>query len=79
MSDAFTSTGLLTEGYKLTLDHSLPIVSGKVRVTIEPFETSKKMSVQQWQSFISETYGCFADDQIERGDQGYFEVRDVIE
>ena len=32
-----------------------------------------------WHTFIQETYGCLADDPIERGDQGDYDVREVIE
>ncbi len=32
-----------------------------------------------WQKFIAETYGCFADDPIARGDQGRYEIRETIE
>jgi len=31
-----------------------------------------------WQKFIKDTYGCLADDPIERGEQGEYEVREVI-
>lgn len=32
-----------------------------------------------WQKFIAETYGCFSDDPIVRGDQGSYEIRETIE
>ncbi|MBM3236918.1 hypothetical protein FJZ31_11560 [Candidatus Poribacteria bacterium] len=32
-----------------------------------------------WHDFIKETYGCLADDPIERGPQGKYEIREVIE
>ena len=28
-----------------------------------------------WRDFVAETYGCLADDPIERGDQGWYEDR----
>jgi len=31
-----------------------------------------------WQKFIEDTYGCLADDPIERGEQGEYEVREII-
>ena len=34
---------------------------------------------EEWQSFIEKTYGCLADDPIERGDQGEFEIREEID
>ena len=32
-----------------------------------------------WLAFVNETYGCLAEDPIERGDQGMYEVREAIE
>ena len=31
----------------------------------------------EWQAFVNETYGCLADDPIERGEQGVYEIREV--
>ncbi|ETX05248.1 hypothetical protein [Candidatus Entotheonella palauensis] len=31
--------------------------------------------IEDWQSFIQATYGCLADDPIERGAQGDYETR----
>jgi hypothetical protein len=39
--------------------------------------TSKISS--DWAQFIEETNGCLADDPIERGEQGEYEVRETIE
>lgn len=79
MGDSYISTGLLTDGCKLILDRDLPLVSGKVRVTVEPIEGTNEPSIQQWQDFIDETYGCFSDAPIKRGVQGGFETRDLVE
>jgi len=39
-----------------------------------------KTEQKQWPSgFFEETYGCLADDPIERGEQGKCDVRDSIE
>ncbi len=32
----------------------------------------------EWQAFVNETYGCLADDPIERGEQGVYEIREVL-
>ena len=32
----------------------------------------------EWRAFVSETYGCLADDPIERGEQGTYEIREVL-
>jgi len=42
---------------------------------IVPMSTSK---TTEWQNFINQTYGCLADDPIERPDQGEYEVRERI-
>ncbi len=33
----------------------------------------------EWLAFVNETYGCLADDPIERDEQGTYEVRESIE
>ena len=43
---------------------------------VEQTEAINKQS--EWHSFIQETYGCLSDTPIERGDQGAYEVREVI-
>ena len=42
-------------------------------------ETIKSDTQSSWHEFINATYGCLADDPIERGDQGKYEIREVIE
>lgn len=32
----------------------------------------------EWHNFIQKPYGCLADTPIERGDQGEYEIREVI-
>ena len=32
-----------------------------------------------WKDFITETYGCLSDAPIQRGDQGYYEMRKEME
>lgn len=39
---------------------------------------NKRDLAQDWHQFIEETYGCLAEDPIERGDQGKFEIREEI-
>ncbi|MCP4663344.1 MAG: hypothetical protein GY856_48750 [bacterium] len=31
-----------------------------------------------WLDFVAETYGCLADDPIQRGDQGRYESRETL-
>ena len=44
---------------------------------VHPEETNHDLS--DWQKFVRETYGCLADDPIDRGDQGSLEIREVFE
>ena len=37
------------------------------------------VQLSNWPSFIEQTYGSLADDPIERGNQGQYEVREAIE
>ena len=42
-------------------------------------EITESEPEREWLAFIERTYGCLADDPIERGEQGEFEVREAIE
>ncbi len=33
---------------------------------------------QEWISFVESTYRCLSDDPLERGEQGYFEIREAV-
>ncbi len=44
-----------------------------------PAVTPQNTQVSDWHTFIEQTYGSLADDPLERGDQGQFEAREVIE
>ncbi len=52
------------------------LISPPDSVTVAPQSTVETSS---WQKFIEDTYGCLADDPIKRGEQGQYEVREVIE
>ena len=43
------------------------------------YEPRRKMTREEWESFINETYGSLADDPIERGADLPLEVRDDVE
>jgi hypothetical protein len=47
-------------------------------VSVPSISQSPKTDEQEWMNFVNETYGCLADDPIERGDQGVFEKRETI-
>jgi len=38
----------------------------------------KGKKITDWKEFIESTYGSMADDQIYRGEQGQYEIREVI-
>ncbi|MFH0824887.1 MAG: hypothetical protein V2B18_19205, partial [Pseudomonadota bacterium] len=41
--------------------------------------TEPRDEVFEWRRFIEDTYGCLADDPIERGDQGRYEIREAAQ
>jgi hypothetical protein len=47
---------------------------------IRSLETSSASddAANNWKEFVASTYGCLADAPIERGEQGEFEVRDLL-
>jgi hypothetical protein len=52
----------------------------KTEVFAQTEEEMTKSDIKlNWHHFIKETYGCLADDPIERGFQGEYEIREVIE
>ena len=42
------------------------------------YHTQKNNIKSNWQEFIRNNYGCLADAPIERGEQGNYEIREVI-
>lgn len=44
----------------------------------EDFQNPKTLDDSNWKKFIEATYGCMADDQIKRGEQGEYELREGI-
>jgi hypothetical protein len=54
----------------------------KALVNPEPSVTAMPQGddpLSSWHSFIKQTYGSLAHDPIERGNQGQYEVREVVE
>jgi len=45
---------------------------------VERETRATRQARQDWLAFVHETYGCLADDPIERGDQGRYEVRENL-
>ena len=44
--------------------------------TSNQIDIAGKNSKTDWKQFVEETYGCLADDPIERGEQGIYEIRE---
>lgn len=61
----------------LKLELPVEVPDADYEVTVRPLP--KEMSQEEWVAFINRTYGSLANDPIERGPQGDYEVRDEIE
>lgn len=46
---------------------------------IDALEPTLYATESDWIAFVNETYGCLANDPIERGEQGTYEFRETIE
>ena len=71
-------------------DGYLEILYRIIQALMQPLETvmvtsHSTMNAQNdaqsvaWHHFIEQTFGCLADDPIERGEQGEYEIREAIE
>lgn len=63
--------------YKIIKVFESPIRNKKLALP-KTRKINKRELEQDWHQFIEETYGCLAEDPIERGDQGKFEIREEI-
>ncbi len=54
------------------------IPASKKKITKTEFGKNEEEENPEWFSFIESTYGCLCDDPLERGEQGEFEIREVI-
>jgi hypothetical protein len=43
-----------------------------------PLTETGEAQLSNWSNFIEQTYGSFADEPLERGDQGQYEVREPL-
>ncbi|MBU1660825.1 MAG: hypothetical protein KKD28_05060 [Chloroflexi bacterium] len=51
-------------------------------ITISPHVATSSqydVSTRDWRHFVEQMYGCLADDPIERGEQGKYEIREAME
>ena len=74
---------LLKEEIEGVQDNHLEILYRIIRALAGPLDSVelghlKASETLIWEEFIQTTYGCLADDPIERGDQGQYEVREGI-
>ncbi len=69
-------------------DRYLEILYRIIQALINPLDIApphttaspqSNIGTMDWHNFIDQTYGCLADDPIERGEQGDYEIREVIE
>ena len=64
-------------------DDYLEVLYKIIKIFEAPREVGLKTTVAQrdgafdWHAFIAQTYGSLADDPIERGDQGRYEIREA--
>jgi hypothetical protein len=79
-----TKEMVIEEINKLPVEN-LEVVYRIIRALESPSKRSSQMIINQttpneneteWHTFIHETYGCLADANISRGDQGVFETRE---
>ena len=66
----------------LHLDVPVSVTQTEIEVTLiikEFSETEEQKSRLEWQKFIDETCGSLADENLQRPQQGNYEVREIIE
>ncbi len=51
----------------------------KIVKALQPQPKAANDDLSEWRVFVSETYGSLADDPIERGEQGTYEIREAFE
>jgi hypothetical protein len=75
---------LIKDGVDKVQDKYLEVLYRIIQVLMSPPDLvtvapQGRVEALSWREFIENTYGCLADDPIERGEQGQYEVREVIE
>ena len=71
---------LLKEEIDKVQDNYLRVLYQIIKALENPpvFEHSHSLEISNWKDFIDATYGCMADALIDRGEQGVYEIREVI-
>jgi len=65
----------IQDGYLEVLYRIVKALINPSTVAIMP----QNVQVSDWHIFVEQTYGSLSDDPITRGDQGQFEIREIIE
>ncbi|SLM31657.1 conserved hypothetical protein [Desulfamplus magnetovallimortis] len=66
----------IIKAFEYIPDSSQNIMNSEQKQTQEQKQMQQEKN--EWLAFIENTYGCLSDDPIERGDQGNYEIREVI-
>ena len=71
---------LLKEEIDKVQDNYLNVLYQIIKALEKPlnFEHSHSLEISNWKDFVDATYGCMADDPIDRGDQREYEIREVV-
>jgi hypothetical protein len=61
-------------------DRYLEVIYRIIKALVSPpeLDATSQRATSSWNQFIEETYGSLADDPIERGEQGQYEIREAI-
>ena len=70
---------LLKEEIDKVQDNYLNVLYRIIKALENPLDSEDfhQIEIPNWQNFIDATYGCMADDQIDRGEQKY-EMREAF-
>jgi hypothetical protein len=71
---------LLKEEIDKVQDNYLNVLYRIIKALENPLDSEdfRKLEISDWKNFIDATYGCMADNQIDRGEQGSYEIREVV-
>jgi hypothetical protein len=71
---------LLKEEIDKVQDNYLNVLYRIIKALENPLDSEDfhTLEISNWKHFIDATYGCMSDVQIDRGEQGQYEQREVI-
>jgi len=73
-----TEIDKVQDGYLEVLYKIIKVFEGSGHLEIHERPKAPDFDKSAWHDFVKETYGCLADDPIERGEQGIYEMRNDI-